>query len=71
MRAKAKQAIVDLFLETGDESLLEAEFVVKANDMFHSIADKVNDKTGHLDSERILFEFREWLKGETRKRKEM
>ena len=64
-----KQTIVDMFLETGDESLLEAELVVKANDLFHLISDKVKDKAGKLDSDKIYFEFKEWLRKEVKKRK--
>ena len=69
LRADAKQAIVELFTEMNDPALLEAEFVVKANDMFHLIAEKVKDKHGKLDSARILFEYKEWLRKEGKKRK--
>ncbi len=68
LRANCKQAIVDMFNETGDDSLLEAEFVIKANDMFHLISDRVKDKTGKLDSSKILFEFKDWLKKEAKKK---
>jgi archaeal flagellar protein FlaI len=70
LRANCKQAIVDMFNETGDESLLEAEFVIKANDLFHIISEKVKNKTGKLDNEKILFEYKEWLKKEVKRRKE-
>ncbi len=69
LRADVKQAIVDLFLEMNDARLLEAEFVVSANDMFHLIAEKVKDKQGKLDSQRILFEYKEWLRKAGKKRK--
>lgn len=69
LRANAKQAIVDLFIEQNDPALLEADFAVKANDMFHLISDKVKDKQGKLDSARILFEYKEWLRKEGKKRK--
>ena len=69
LRADAKQAIVDLFHEHQDANLLEAEFVIKANDQFHLIADKVKDNQGKLDSARILFEYKEWLKKEVKKRR--
>ena len=58
LRANCKQAIVDMFVESGDGSLLEAEFVVKSNDLFHLISDKVKEKTGKMDSDKIYFEFR-------------
>jgi hypothetical protein len=69
LRAEAKQAIVELFIEMNDPALLEADFVVKANDMFHLIVEKVKDKQGKLDSARILFEYKEWLRKEGKKRK--
>lgn len=69
LRANCKQAIVDAFTESDDEQLLEAEFVVKANDLFRLISDKVKDKTGKMDSEKIYFEFKEWLRKEIKKRK--
>ncbi len=69
LRADYKQAIVDLAQQLNEPALLEANFVVKANDEFHFIADTVKEKYGKLDNERILFEFKEWLKREGRKRK--
>jgi type IV secretory pathway ATPase VirB11/archaellum biosynthesis ATPase len=67
LRAQCKQLIVDLSLEKNRPELLEAAFVVKANDSFHLISEKVKDKLGKLDSKRILFEFKEWLKKEGKK----
>jgi len=69
LRANCKQAIVDAFSETGDASLLEAEFVVKSNDIFRLISDKVKTKSGKADSDKILFEFKEWLRKESKKNK--
>lgn len=68
LRADCKQAIVDAFLQSADASLLEAEFVVRANDQFHLISDKVKERRGKLDGKDILFEYKEWLKKEVRKR---
>ncbi len=69
VRADCKQAILDLFLETNDAAMLEAEFIVNANDQFHLISDKVTEQTGKLDSAQILFEFKEWLRKEKKKKK--
>jgi archaeal flagellar protein FlaI len=63
LRADVKQAIVDESIKAKDPELLEAEFVIKANDQFHILSDKVKD------GERILFEFKEWLKKEVKDRK--
>ena len=68
LRAKCKQAIVDQSLENNDPSFLEFDSVIKANDQFHIISDEVIAKTGKLDSDRILFEYKEWLKKEIKKR---
>jgi archaeal flagellar protein FlaI len=67
LRADCKQAIVDLADEFNDPSLLEANFVVKANDIFHLISDQVKDKLGHLDSKEILFRYKEWIRKESKK----
>ncbi|MDO8511573.1 MAG: type II/IV secretion system ATPase subunit [Nanoarchaeota archaeon] len=70
LRANCKQAIVDAFSETGDENILEAEFVVKANDIFRLISEKVKTKSGKTDTDKILFEFKEWLRKESKKKQE-
>ncbi|MBI2666853.1 Flp pilus assembly complex ATPase component TadA, partial [Candidatus Woesearchaeota archaeon] len=70
LRAACKQAIVDAFQQTGDASMLEAEFVIQANDQFHIITDKIKEKQGKLDPQETLFLYKEWLKKEVRKRKE-
>jgi len=67
LRADCKQAVLDLSLELKDAELLEAPFVIKANDKFHLISEKVKDRLGKLDSQRILFEYKEWLRNEARK----
>ncbi|MDP3990393.1 MAG: ATPase, T2SS/T4P/T4SS family [archaeon] len=69
LRSNYKQAIVDSCLEAGMKNLLEADFIVQANDQFHLISDKIKNREGKLNSERILFEFKEWLQKEIRKRK--
>ena len=67
LRADYKQAIVDFVAEFGDKSMLEADFIIKCNDMFHLISDRVAQKTGTLDPKRILFEFKEWLRKEIKR----
>lgn len=67
LRAQTKTAVVDLFKEKKDNSILEAKFVIKAMDQVRIISDAIKDKKGKLDSDRILFEFKEWLKREGKK----
>lgn len=69
LRAKIKQAIVHASKEQEDPDMLEAPFVIKCNDQFHKVSDKVKNKTGKLDTERIFFEWNEWLKQEVKRRK--
>ncbi|MBS3124455.1 type II/IV secretion system ATPase subunit [Candidatus Woesearchaeota archaeon] len=70
LRADCKKAIVDAFTETGNADLLEAGFVTQANDQFHLISDHIKEKQGKMDPATILFQYKEWLKKEVRKRKE-
>lgn len=69
LRGDCKQAIVDLFLKAEDPDLLEAGFVIKANDQLAIISEKVKSKTGKLDNDTILFEYKEWLRKEVKKKK--
>ncbi|MBN2142408.1 type II/IV secretion system ATPase subunit [Candidatus Woesearchaeota archaeon] len=64
LRADMKTAIVKAAEEENNPDLLEAPFVIKCNDYFHKISEKVRARYGKLDSERILFEWKEWLKKE-------
>ncbi|PIN73962.1 hypothetical protein COV20_02510 [Candidatus Woesearchaeota archaeon CG10_big_fil_rev_8_21_14_0_10_45_16] len=67
LRGDCKQAIVDMFTELQNPLLLEAEFVIKANDQFHLISDKIKEKEGKRKSSQILFEYKEWLRKEAKK----
>ena len=51
-----------------NDEILEAPFVIKANDAFHIIAEKVKQDTGYLDSKKILFLWNDWLNKEVRKK---
>ncbi|MBC8500855.1 MAG: type II/IV secretion system ATPase subunit [Nanoarchaeota archaeon] len=69
LRANIKEEIVKIAEKEKNDELLEAPFVIRCNDEFHRISDRVKGKTGKLDSKRILFEWKEWLKKEVRKNK--
>ena len=69
LRADCKQAVVDIHGQVKDDSLLEAPFIIKSNDMFHLLTDKIKEEVGAMDSDRILFEFKEWLKNEVKKKR--
>jgi len=69
LRGELKQKLVDYANKIKDLDIMEAPFVVKANDEFHRIANSVKEEVGELDSKRISYEWEEWLKKELRKRK--
>lgn len=69
LRAKVKERMVRIAAEAKDGDLLEAEFVIVANDQFHKVCEKVQKRKGRFDSEEIFFEWDEWLKKEVKKKK--
>ncbi len=58
LRARIKQTMVDYALKLNRPEILEAEYVVKANEHFHLISDEVKKEVGALDSELI---YARWL----------
>ena len=62
LRAKNYETLVNLAKQMNNYELLEARFVVEANDHFHKISDKVKEEIGVMDTKRIFFEWNEWLK---------
>jgi len=69
LRADIKKMILDYSIKLKMPEILEADFVINANDEFHIISDKVEEDIGSLDSKRILSEWEKWLKKELRKKK--
>ncbi len=67
LRGQCKQAIVDAYLKAGNKDILEAPFVIKCNDMFHLLSEKVKEEVGSMEPKRILFEYQDWLKKEIKK----
>ncbi|MBL7147801.1 MAG: type II/IV secretion system ATPase subunit [Nanoarchaeota archaeon] len=68
LRAKIKETIVNYSIKTENPKILEAEFVVKSNDMFHRISDNVRESMGHIDSKKVFFEWDDWLKKSIKKK---
>lgn len=62
LRAKIKEAMVKVSEEFDMPEILEADFVIKANDHFHKVSDKVKDETGKLDSKAIFTQWNTWLR---------
>ena len=69
LRAKVKEAVVKASEKANDPDMLEAPFTISANDAFHRISEEVREEVGALDSERIFFNWNEWLKRAVKKRK--
>lgn len=61
LRADTKDILVKTAEKLKRPELLEAEFVVLANDAFHRVSESVREEHGELDSKRILTEWKEWL----------
>ncbi len=69
LRGKIKETIVQYAEKTKMPDLLEADFVVLANDKFHRISDDILEESGSLDSKKIFVKWEEWLKYEIKKLK--
>jgi flagellar protein FlaI len=61
LRKKIKEAIVEKAEETGNDELLEAEFVNKCNQRYHILSKRVSQEYGEQDTERIYARWKEWL----------
>jgi len=68
LRANIKKMLLDYSLKLKKPELLEADFVINANDIFHRLSDKVDEEVGFLDSKKILSGWEEWLKQQVKKK---
>jgi len=62
LRAKILETIVEIANKTNKKDLLEAETTVKANQMFHIMAENIKKEVGFVDSDRVYSEWLEWFK---------
>lgn len=62
LRTKIKETLVQVAKKSKMLNLLEADFIVQANDEYHRISDDIRQKVGSLDNKRIFFDWNEWLK---------
>jgi archaeal flagellar protein FlaI len=69
LRAKIKKELVEIAEKTKNERLLEAEFNILSNHMFHRFSDEINKEIGLPLSERVFPEWQKWLNKEIKKRK--
>ncbi len=69
LRAKIKEALINKSIELNMPRLVEAPFVVKSNNQFHEISDKITSEIGLPVSKRVFPSWDKWLKGEIKKLK--
>jgi flagellar protein FlaI len=67
LRAKTKETLVNYANTLKNPAMLEAPFVIRSNDEFHMICDKIKTEVGTLDSKRIYAGWQDWLRREIKK----
>ena len=69
LRTKVKETLVEYSEKLNNPDMLEADFVILANDEFHKISERIAEQTGTLDSKKIFFHWEDWLKRKIKKDK--
>ena len=67
LRQKIKQETVDFAEKMNMPEILEADFTVKSNNVFHQISDKVTKEIGLPTSEVVFPKWKRWLERESKK----
>ncbi|MCD6464334.1 type II/IV secretion system ATPase subunit [Candidatus Woesearchaeota archaeon] len=62
LRAKVKQELVNLSKALNNEKVLEADFVVLANDLFHKVIESLREEHGSIDADRAFFVWQQLVK---------
>ncbi len=68
LRSRLKNRLVELAQQVNDQDLLEADFVILCNDMFHKFVEKSIKQHGFQHSEDIYFIWNDWLETELQRR---
>lgn len=63
LRARIKQTMVDHAERLERPDILESDWTIDSNDMFHILSDQVRQEVGGLDSKMIYDGWLEWFKG--------
>jgi hypothetical protein len=71
LRAKCRQVQLDKAIDLDDDEMLEAEFSIMCNDVFHKKSEEVKKELGRLDSKEIYLRWENWLDKEIRHRKQI
>jgi hypothetical protein len=69
LRAKIKKELVDVSKKTGNKNILEGQFNVLANHIFHEISDKIRQEIGLPLSKRVFPDWQKWLNEELKKKR--
>jgi flagellar protein FlaI len=64
LRAKVKETTLNYANRLNKPEILEADWVIKGNEMFHIISDDVKKEVGSLDSGMIFEKWENWFKKE-------
>jgi len=62
LRGKIKETMVDYAKRLNRMDILEANWVIESNEMFHLICDKVREEVGAMDTKMIFDKWLEWFK---------
>jgi len=69
LRARIKEALVNNAVDLNLPGLIEAPFVVKSNNAFHEISDKISAEIGIPVGKRVYSDWEKWFKKEIKKLK--
>ena len=69
LRAKIKQALVEASVKAKKPEMLEAPWVLKSNNAFHEISEKIQREIGVPKGKRVFMEWEDWMKKELKKGK--
>lgn len=69
LRANTKQRLVEMAQKSGDRDLLEADFVVRSNDIIHLLSEEISREIGVIDNNMVFDRWESWAKKEIRKRR--
>lgn len=62
LRANIKKTMVELSDKLNNPNLIEAEWVMKSNSMFHILSEAVRKELGAVDSKRVYQDWLHWFK---------
>jgi len=70
LRSDIKESIFNYAERLNRPEILEADWTIRSNEMFHIISDQVRMEVGGLDSKLIYNKWENWFKGELKSSKE-